>query len=156
MTEDLEIVQQSQLQRDEAFYNMSYREAFQSAMERTDPEAKKLGFQLGYTLLSSNAKLEGFNWTARVLELDDKSLESQSSSNMETIGEVLERIHLGTEMAEEPNEIKKVLSDVYTSLKVTTPHETVCSDSISNTRKKTSLKECMDRLETGACKLSPF
>ena len=90
MTEDLEIVQQSQLQKDEAFYNMSYREAFQSAMERTDPEAKKLGFQLGYTLLSSNAKLEGFNWTARVLELDDKSLESQSSSNMETIGEVLE------------------------------------------------------------------
>ena len=150
MTEDLEIVQQSQLRRDEQYYNMGYREAFQSAMKRKDSEAKKIGFQLGYSLMNYNAKLEGYRWTARALELDDKNLECQSN----LIGEVLERIHLETEMLEEPTELRRVLSEAYTSIKATKPQETNFGDRISKNRNETSLKECMDKLETGACKFS--
>ena len=152
MTEDLEMVQQSQLQRDEQYYNMGYREAFQSAMERKDSEANKIGLQLGYTLMDPNAKLEGYRWTARALELDDRNLECQAN----LIGEVLERIHLETKTLEESSEIRRVLSEACAFIKTTKPQETMCSDSINKIPKKTSLKECMDKLEIWACKLYSF
>ena len=148
MTEELKVVQLTQLQKDTQYYNMGYREAYQSTIGVEDMEAKKTGFQLGYILMNPPAKREGYNWVVESLGLEVEGGENKlTSSKADTIEIILERIRLETDQVKESVEIRKILSSHLTSQ--ITPLK-------CNTRKTQSLTECKQELEAGASALSPI
>ena len=148
MTEELEIVQLTQLQKDTQYYNMGYREAYQSALEVEDMEAKKTGFQLGFLLMYPPARREGYNWVLESLGLEVEGGEKElASSKVDTIKIILERIRLETDQIKEPDEIRRIFSSHLTSQ--ITPQD--CSN-----RKTQSLADCKKELEKGVNALSPI
>ncbi|KAI6651680.1 hypothetical protein LOD99_4928 [Oopsacas minuta] len=150
MTEDLEVVQLSQLQTDKQYYNMGYREACQSALEVEDQEAKKIGFHLGYILIEPHAKLEGYTWVLNSLGIE---MEGKLPVNIDAIESVLEKIQIETQPVEESAEIRKIL---HTRLTAETTQQIIYAETPnSNKGKIINLQECMKKLEIRAGVLSP-
>eukprot|EP00800_Vazella_pourtalesii_P018480 TRINITY_DN5959_c0_g1_i1.p2 TRINITY_DN5959_c0_g1~~TRINITY_DN5959_c0_g1_i1.p2 ORF type:complete len:148 (+),score=29.01 TRINITY_DN5959_c0_g1_i1:758-1201(+) len=147
MTEELEVAQLTQLQKDTQCYNMGYRQAYQAALAVEDMEAKNTGFQLGYILMNPPAKREGCNWVVESLGLKVEGRKDELTSSKATIGLILERIRLETDQVKEPVKMRKVLSSHLTSQ--ITPQD--CSARMTH-----NLTECKKELETGASALSPI
>ena len=48
-----------------------YREAYQFALEVEDMEAKETGFQLGYLLMNSPTRIQGYSWVVMITNMGD-------------------------------------------------------------------------------------
>ena len=150
MTEELDIVQNTQVLTDQKLHNMGYREGYQSAIEQVNFKVKNIGVQLGFNLINPVSKVEGLKWTNNALGLGEVSSENVCfRCNTGLISRTLDQISIEVQLAEEPSQIRSIFYEALASNKEAAP-------STENFHNAQSLKECMSILETGANKLSPI